>query len=75
MTGKPCTHRTYVHHTAGRLNGRIVWVCSACAYQGFWDRQWAPFAPLPCPRCRALVVERVLCPQCAKRSRESEGKP
>jgi hypothetical protein len=66
----PCSHRTYVHHTAGRINGRIVWVCTACCYQGFWSRQWAPFCPYPCPKCRKPVIERVLCPQCAKRARE-----
>jgi hypothetical protein len=66
---KPCTHRTPIHHHAGKLNGRTLWVCSTCAYQGLWDRQWSPFTAFPCPYCRELVIERVLCPKCAILSR------
>jgi len=68
---KPCSHRTPIHHHAGTLNGRTVWVCSACAYQGLWNRQWSPFTAFPCPYCRELVIERVLCPECAKRARRA----
>jgi len=65
----PCSHRTYIHHTAGRQNGRLIWVCSACACQGTLSRQWATFAPFPCHRCHKPIIERVLCPECAKLSR------
>lgn len=61
-----CAHKTYADHTAGRDDGRPIWVCSSCGDRGLW-KGWEFFGSPECRDCGVASIERVECAACVRK--------
>ena len=57
-----CKHKTFHDHTLHQLvDGKSVWVCSACGKDGFWSDSWAYWGSIECAKCGFAAMESVAC--------------
>lgn len=61
-----CLHETQEDHTAGTVDGRLVWVCSFCGRKDVWRKGWEWFGAYECKKCSHHPIEKVACSSCPK---------
>lgn len=64
-------------HSRLEPDGTRIWTCSTCGAGGKWSKRWMFYGMPECRSCWAAVIERVMCPNCARgheeRARQANG--